>query len=156
MPMPMQHTAIAYRITGAFAPALRGSDSLRTILSSGCRLRIPADALDQTRMRLVGRVEDSIARIARIFPCLLRKWRKLAATPMLRCLRLRGADLRKLFAVLATVLSSAVLGGLASASAADVAVKAPVKAPPPPMWWVSGGGLVWAVKGAPLPPTLTT
>ncbi len=24
------------------------------------------------------------------------------------------------------------------------------------MWWVSGGGLVWAVKGAPLPPTLTT
>ncbi|HZR87536.1 MAG TPA: BBP7 family outer membrane beta-barrel protein [Bradyrhizobium sp.] len=64
--------------------------------------------------------------------------------------------MRKLFAALATVLSSAVLGGLASASAADVAVKAPVKAPPPPMWWVSGGGLVWAVKGAPLPPTLTT
>jgi len=24
------------------------------------------------------------------------------------------------------------------------------------MWWVSGGGLAWAVKGAPLPPTLTT
>ena len=24
------------------------------------------------------------------------------------------------------------------------------------MWWVSGGGLVWGVKGTPLPPTLTT
>lgn len=73
----------------------------------------------------------------------------------------RGASLRRVFARLTAVLPAAMMGGLASASAADLPVAAdapatPIAAPAPPMWWLSGGGLLWAVKGAPLPPTLTT
>jgi hypothetical protein len=43
-----------------------------------------------------------------------------------------------------------------AADAADLPVKAPPKPAPAPTWWISGGGLLWSVKAAPLPPTLTT
>jgi len=43
-----------------------------------------------------------------------------------------------------------------SAAASDLPLKARPKPLAPPGWWVSGGALLWAVKSAPLPPTLTT
>jgi hypothetical protein len=46
--------------------------------------------------------------------------------------------------------------GAMSAAASDLPLKARPKPLAPPGWWVSGGALLWAVKSAPLPPTLTT
>jgi len=43
-----------------------------------------------------------------------------------------------------------------SAAASDLPLKARPKPAAQPAWWVSGGPLLWAVKSAPLPPTLTT
>ena len=43
-----------------------------------------------------------------------------------------------------------------SAAASDLPLKARPQPLAPPGWWVSGGALLWAVKSAPLPPTLTT
>ena len=48
------------------------------------------------------------------------------------------------------------LGVSSGAGAADLPLKAPPKPSPAPTWWVSGGALLWSVKSAPLPPTLTT
>lgn len=60
--------------------------------------------------------------------------------------------MRKFFAV---ILASAAFGIFSAANAADLPVKAPVQAPVAPTWWVDGGALLWSVKSAPLPPTLT-
>jgi hypothetical protein len=48
------------------------------------------------------------------------------------------------------------LSAFSAAVAADLPWKARPKPPPAPTWWVSGGALLWSVKAAPLPPTLTT
>jgi hypothetical protein len=58
----------------------------------------------------------------------------------------------KTFAVLIAALTIAQ----GAASAADLPLKAKPKPVAAPTWWVSGGALLWAVKSAPLPPTLTT
>lgn len=58
-----------------------------------------------------------------------------------------------------TAAASAVLltlSAFSAAVAADLPWKARPKPPPAPTWWVSGGALLWSVKAAPLPPTLTT
>lgn len=61
----------------------------------------------------------------------------------------------KKFAAASVVLLA--LGAFGAAGAAELPVKAPLPKPPPaPTWWVSGGALLWSVKAAPLPPTLTT
>jgi hypothetical protein len=41
-------------------------------------------------------------------------------------------------------------------NAADLPLKAKPRPPAEPSWWVSGGALIWSVKSAPLPATLTT
>jgi putative beta barrel porin BBP7 len=56
----------------------------------------------------------------------------------------------------AAVVAGISFGMFSAASAADLPVKAPVKAPSAPTWWVDGGALLWSVKSTPLPPTLTT
>ena len=48
------------------------------------------------------------------------------------------------------------LGAIGAAGAAELPLKARPKPPPAPTWWVSGGALLWTVKSASLPPTLTT
>ena len=48
------------------------------------------------------------------------------------------------------------LGAFGAAGAAEPQLKPRPKPPPAPTWWVSGGGLLWSVKSASLPPTLTT
>jgi Putative beta barrel porin-7 (BBP7) len=48
------------------------------------------------------------------------------------------------------------LGAFGAAGATEPQLKPRPKPPPAPTWWVSGGGLLWSVKAAPLPPTLTT
>lgn len=58
--------------------------------------------------------------------------------------------MKKLTAAIVAFASSVV-----AAQAADLPVKAK-PLPPEPTWWVSGGALIWGVKGTPLPPTLTT
>lgn len=62
-----------------------------------------------------------------------------------------GRVLKKLVAAVLAVSACS----LVAAQAADLPVKAK-PLPPEPTWWVSGGGLIWGVKGTPLPPTLTT
>src|ERR1700761_8786782 len=62
----------------------------------------------------------------------------------------RDGILKKLTAAVVAFASSVV-----AAQAADLPVKAK-RLPPEPTWWVSGGALIWGVKGTPLPPTLTT
>jgi hypothetical protein len=67
--------------------------------------------------------------------------------------KLVGALLKR---ILAATVAFVAFGAL-NAAASDLPVKAPPKPPPAqPSWWVSGGALLWAVKSAPLPPTLTT
>jgi hypothetical protein len=63
-----------------------------------------------------------------------------------------GRVLKKLVAAILAVCACS----LVAAQAADLPVKAKALPPPEPTWWVSGGGLIWGVKGTPLPPTLTT
>jgi len=87
---------------------------------------------------------------------MLPKCCKRGARKVLILFESMGAHLKTFFARLTALLPVAALCGVASAAAADLAVKAPLKAPPQPLWWVSGGGLVWGVKHTPLPPTLTT
>jgi Putative beta barrel porin-7 (BBP7) len=48
------------------------------------------------------------------------------------------------------------LGAIGAAGAAEPQLKPRPKPPPAPTWWVSGGALLWTVKSASLPPTLTT
>jgi hypothetical protein len=48
------------------------------------------------------------------------------------------------------------LGVFGAAGATEPQLKPRPKPPPAPTWWVSGGGLLWSVKAAPLPPILTT
>lgn len=48
------------------------------------------------------------------------------------------------------------LGAFSAAGAADLPLKAPPKPQPAPTWWVSGAAMLWSVKSAPLPPTLTS
>ncbi len=55
-----------------------------------------------------------------------------------------------------TIIALVGLGACGVANAADLPVKAPPKPVAAPTWWISGGALIWAVKSAPLPPTLTT
>lgn len=55
--------------------------------------------------------------------------------------------------IVAALLTS---GAFAGAGAADLPLKAPPKPSPAPTWWVSAEALLWSVKSAPLPPTLTT
>jgi hypothetical protein len=62
-----------------------------------------------------------------------------------------GRILKKLVAAILAFGAS----GLIAAQAADLPVKAK-RLPAEPTWWVSGGALIWGVKGTPLPPTLTT
>jgi len=66
--------------------------------------------------------------------------------------------LRKIIGAIIAVLLVAMAGvGLCrKANAADLPVKAPPKPVAAPTWWVSGGALLWWVKSAPLPPTLTS
>jgi len=58
-----------------------------------------------------------------------------------------GRILKKL---VAAVLAFGAFG--VAAQAADLPVKAK-RLPAEPTWWVSGGALIWGVKGTPLPPT---
>jgi hypothetical protein len=58
--------------------------------------------------------------------------------------------------VIGIVLSLLGMAAFATASAADLPLKAKPKPSAEPTWWVSGGALLWAVKSTPLPPTLTT
>jgi hypothetical protein len=58
--------------------------------------------------------------------------------------------------IVATLLALGSITASVAANAADLPLKAKAKPAAEPTWWVSGGGLIWGVKSAPLPATLTT
>ena len=64
-----------------------------------------------------------------------------------------GSVLKKAIAILLSIFG---LVTFSTANAADLPLKAKPKPPAEPTWWVSGGALIWSVKSASLPPTLTT
>jgi len=71
----------------------------------------------------------------------------------LRHIRGRGFTLKKVFGAVIAVAGMIAFG---AANAADLPLKAKAKPAAAPTWWVSGAGLLWSVKSAPMPPTLTT